>query len=134
MNATIRTLARTAAVAVLAVLLIVWCESGWWPIPTVSGQIEARMDVAHGHFKELGYGLPFAGADEYARLLRERYGIDFHYVDFCTVSRQMRAYADAYNEVSTIAAKRKFGRDVFREAYDQAVETRSQSAAAKSGN
>jgi hypothetical protein len=134
MTKPIRILAKAALVAALLYLLLVWDDDGWRPIPSVRGRIDAKNDLAHGRFKDLGYGLPFGGADEYARLLKERYGIDFHYVDFCTVSKPTRDYADAYDEVSIAAAKRKFGRDVFKDAYDQAVKDWSQRGARESVN
>ncbi len=105
---------------VAAALLFMWAVFGFWPIPSVRGQLDARIDVSRGHYKKLGYGLPFRGSTEYARLLKERYGIDFGYIAYCTASNSQRGYADAYNEVSTAAAKRKFGRDVFKETFDEA--------------
>jgi hypothetical protein len=80
----------------------------------------AKIDVGHGRYKVRAYGSPFRGANEYARLLKERYGIEFHYIDFCTVSRIEMDYADAYNEVCSAAIKRRFGNDVFKDVESEA--------------
>jgi hypothetical protein len=117
----VRNLVRVLAVVALAILLLAWDFSGWWPIPSIRGQHAAHIDISHGYYKELGYGLPFLGSDEYARLLQERYGIELHYVDFCTVPKSLRDYSDAYNQVSMAAAESKFGRGIFKETYDEAV-------------
>jgi hypothetical protein len=117
----IRTFAKVAITIVCVVVFIAWFDSGWWPIPSIHGHLDAMYDVAHGHYKELGYGHPFRGANQYAQLLKARYRIEFYYVGFCTASASTRSYADAYDEVSMAAAKRKFGHDIFRETSDEVV-------------
>jgi hypothetical protein len=91
---------------------VLWSYSAAW-----RGRLAARMDLRRGHYIVLAYGLPSFGAPEYARILKEQYAIEFHYVDFCTVSRTLRAYADGYDELSGAAAKRKFGDDVFEKSW-----------------
>ena len=120
---------KIPAAIVLSVLLFGWTVFGWRPTPSICGQLKARIDVSRGHYNELGYGFPFRGASQYGRILRQRYGIEFRYVGFCTVSRYRVDYADAYEIVSTAAAKRKFGRDVFKEAYEEAVKNSTQAVA-----
>ena len=115
-----RIVTRVVAAVAVAIILLAWDSSGWRPFPSVFGQHDARRDISRGLYKELGYGLPFAGSDEYAYLLRERYGIEFYYVGSCTVSESLRDYSDSYNKVSVEAAERKYGRDVFKEAYEEA--------------
>jgi hypothetical protein len=122
------------AVAALVVLSLVWADSGWYPLASLFGKYEARVDIAHGRYKEFAWGLPFRGADVYARLLRERYDIEFHYVDYCTAPKSMRDYAEAYDEVSSAAVKRKFGRDVFQETYGEAVKNWKLANPAKAAN
>jgi hypothetical protein len=56
------------------------------------------------------------------RLLRERYGIKVRTVALCIVSESLVSYADAYDEVSTAAANRKFGHNVFKECIEAAGE------------
>jgi hypothetical protein len=80
----------------------------------------ARFDVRHGHYMVLAYGLPPAWRSEYARLLKERYGIEVHTVAFCIVSEDLRSYADSYDEVSSAAANQKFELDVFKECAEAA--------------
>lgn len=91
---------------------VLWSHSAVW-----RGRLAAHMDLRRGHYIVLAYGLPRFGAPEYARILKEQYAIEFHYVGFCTVSRTLRAYADGYDELSGAAAKRKFGDDVFEKSW-----------------
>jgi|GEM_PF-2566199 hypothetical protein len=122
-----------SAASIIAVGLI-WGIVGWWPLPSTLGNIAARVDVSHGRYRELGYGLPFLGSTEYAQLLDKRYGIEFQYVGFCTVSRSLMDYADAYNNVNMTAAKQKFGSDIFRRTHDEALtlaNTKSDSSPSK---
>jgi hypothetical protein len=74
----------------------------------------ARYDVGHGHYRILAYGLPPGWRSEYARLLKERYGIEMRTVALCIVSETLRSYVDSYDEVSAAAANHKFGHDVFQ--------------------
>jgi hypothetical protein len=75
--------------------------------------------VAKGHFRLLTYGLPVSWLPEYAALLRERYGVEVHAVAGCVVSQALISYVDSYDRVSTVAANRKFGRDVFKECEEE---------------
>lgn len=97
----------------------------WSASATCRGRLAAHMDLRRGRYIVLAYGLPPFGAPEYARILKEQYAIEFHYVDFCTVSRTLRAYADGHDELSGAAAKRKFGNDVFEKSWKLA-QSRSQ--------
>src|ERR1700722_3403676 len=76
---------------------VLWSYSAAW-----RGRLAAQMDLRRGHYIVLAYGLPPFGAPEYARILKEQYAIEFHYVDFCTISRTLRAYADGYDERSGV--------------------------------
>jgi hypothetical protein len=108
-------LAVTVLVTSLVLTPFLWLVSA-----SARGQIVARFDAAHGYYEVLGYGLPSPRRTEYVRLLRQRYGIQFRTVAFCTVSRPIVAYADGYNSVSIAAANRKFGHDVFKECAEDA--------------
>ena len=79
-----------------------------------------RYDVWRGNYVLLQYGLPAEERGEYNRLLRDRYGIQPRAVAFCIVSPALRAYVDAYDEVSGAAVTRKFGRDVYEECWEEA--------------
>jgi hypothetical protein len=102
----------TVAIA-FAILLLAWW--GWDYSASGRGYIVARFDVARGHYRVLHYGLPPPGLHKYARILRERYGIEYLEVAGCVVSPSLMAYADGYNAVSMAGARRKYGRDIFQE-------------------
>jgi hypothetical protein len=79
----------------------------------------AEFDLCRGHYALQTYGLnPWA--DEYSRLLKQRYGIETHVMALCIVSDTVIAYADNYNFLSTAAANHKFGKDVFKECREDA--------------
>jgi|SRR5271154_1361304 len=99
----------------LVVLVVTWV----YTVPG-RGRLSARFDVWRGHYNVLAYGLPSPWRPEYAKLLRERCGIEVHTVAFCIVSETLRTYADGYNEVSAAAANHKFGHDVFKECAEVA--------------
>ena len=110
MKAFIRNHKKLAAVIVAALLLV-----GWWLSASARGYFVARFDVARGHYEVQSFGLPAAWRPDYARLLRERYGIEHRTVAGCVVSESLVSYVSAYNGVTKAAAERKFGRDVFAE-------------------
>jgi hypothetical protein len=115
-----------AAVAALVVLLLVWANSGWRPIPSFRGQLAARIDVARGQYKILTFGLPSADRPQYATLLRQHYGVEMKVVAGCEVRPSLMDYVAAYNNVSIEAVNRKFGRDVFKETYDEVKKDKKQ--------
>jgi hypothetical protein len=100
-----------AFMALFGALVEVWSAT----MPT-RGRMAARFDIRHGHYVLLTYGLPPVGRPEFARLLKQRYGIEVRAVAFCIVSENLRSYADSYDEVSIAAANQKFGHDVFKES------------------
>lgn len=104
----------------LVLLLLAWDVNRWVPIPRIRGNIEARLDVKHGRYQELGYGLPVPWRPRYETLLRQRYGVEFEALAGCVVSKSLVDYVAAYNEVSMDAADRKFGHDIFKEVSDEA--------------
>lgn len=113
---------RLAAVAAFLSFLVL-SSVLWSASASIRGRLVARIDTALGHYEVLGYGLPVPWRPEYARLLRERYGIKFRTVALCIVSRTLVDYVDSYNEVSTAAANRKFGHDVFKECSEEAYKS-----------
>jgi hypothetical protein len=110
----IRRHTKLAALIALGVL-VVGGGWGWEFSASLRGRAAAHFDVARGRYQILGYGLPAAWQPEYAWLLRQRYGIEYRAVAGCIVSRSLVDYVDGYDSVSAAAAKRRFGRDVFRE-------------------
>lgn len=108
----------TASIAALATLIL--CSALWSATASARGEMVARYDISRGHYEVQGYGLPVPWRPEYARLLQERYGVKFRTVALCIVSTTLVAYVDSYNRVSTEAANRKFGHDVFKECSEEA--------------
>lgn len=119
MWAYLRRRGRLARVTVLMLTLllatVLWAVSG-----SLRGRIAAHYDIARGHYYLLAYGLPTASRPEYARLLRERYGVEFRAVAGCVVTPTLVDYVDGYDSVSMTAVNRKFGRDVFKETMAEA--------------
>ena len=87
----------------------------------VRGYLTAEFDLQRGQYAVLAYGLPPFWQREYARLLHERYGVQYRPVAGCLVSQDLVWYVDAYNHVSTAAAGRRFGHDIFKETADEAA-------------
>jgi hypothetical protein len=110
-----KTLAFFAAFALLVCGVIVWNETAF-----TRGQVAAHFDVARGHYKILGYGLPAPGHPEYIRTLHDKYNVEFHPVAGCIVSQSLISYVDGYNGVSVAAANRKYGRDIVHESLKEA--------------
>jgi hypothetical protein len=105
-----------------ASLMLVAGSIGWWLSGVTRGQLVAHFDVARGHYEILSLGLPVPWRSEFARILRERYGIENRVVAGCIVSPTLLAYTEGYNRVSMAAANRKFGHDVFKESVADALE------------
>jgi hypothetical protein len=99
-----------------ASLMLVAGLIGWWVSGGIRGQLVAHFDVARGHYEILSLGFPAPWRSEFARILRERYGIEQRVVAGCMVTPPLLAYTEGYNRVSMTAANRKFGRDVFKES------------------
>lgn len=109
----VRTHKKLVAALALVVLVLAWW--GWDYSASARGEIVAQYDVARGHYRVLHYGFPSPGLPKYARIMQERYGIEYLTVAGCVVSPSLMAYADGYNAVSMAAARRRYGRDIFLE-------------------
>jgi hypothetical protein len=88
--------------------------------PSVRGARDAREDLAHGHYVQLGYGLPTQWASEYDQCLRQRYGVEDRIVAGDVLTESELSYYQSYNSVSTAAIKQKFGPDAFDQCADAA--------------
>lgn len=107
-----------ATIAILVgLILLVWT---WDATAAVRGNLDAKFDLARGHYAILAYGLPPGGRDEYTRLLKERYGIERRQIALCLVDSSTMAYADSYNRISVPAVQSKFGQDVFEQTWQDA--------------
>jgi hypothetical protein len=118
-----KTLAAAVGLPACFLLVLALLVNLWQVSASTRGRLAARHDISRAHYQILGYGLPPPCREKYARLLRERYGIQFRVVAFCVVSESLRSYADAYDDVSSAAATRKFGHDVFKECWEEAQKT-----------
>lgn len=118
-------------ILVLMILVVVWGSYSWWPIPHVSGRLAARNDLAHGRYRILGYGLPPPGMPLYISILRQRYGVEYVAVAGCTPSKATLDYLDAYDDLSSAAIDRKFGKDVLGQVEDEAFGRSSSTPAAE---
>ena len=98
----------------------------WYFTAHVRGELVAQVDLARGHHNYLTAGLPVAWYPRYAQILKGRFGIDTTPVAGCVVSESQSRYIEGYNQVSMEAAKRRFGRDVFRESAIEASKNWSQ--------
>jgi hypothetical protein len=107
-----------AALIVLAALVLF--AVAWDASAAIRGTLAARMDLARGRYVVLAYGLPPAESEEYARLLKERYGIEYRQAALCLISPELVAYAGSYNKLSIAAAESRFHRDLFRETREDA--------------
>jgi hypothetical protein len=98
MKGLVRTHKKLVAALAIVVLVLAWW--GWDYSASARGEIVAQYDVARGHYRVLLYGLPPLGFPEYARIMQERYGIEYLKVAGCVVSSSLMAYAEGYNAVS----------------------------------
>lgn len=101
-------------------LLIVWWIAWPWPFAAARGQLAARLDLRMGNYTLVVYGLPPPWGRDYYDLLSQRYGIRVQRVADCIVSQSLVAYANEYDKLSSAAAIRKHGRDIFRECAEEA--------------
>jgi hypothetical protein len=116
----------------LDAFLLIVCSVVLWELATpLRGNLAARYDLARGKHRILNFGLPPLWLPEYARLLRERFGVELDAVAGCTVSQQLVSYGEAYDKVTAAAAIRKYGHDIFRECAEEAEKKYKLTAAAK---
>src|ERR1700733_13319061 len=112
-----------------AVLVLAFCLAagyfGWRHSGLTRGTLAARYDTWRGHYLVLGVGSVPPTYPYIARLLRERYAIEFRWsavcVDDWAADRQLIEYTEGYNKTSIAAANRRFGRDVFQATIPDAI-------------
>ncbi|MBV8968709.1 MAG: hypothetical protein JO331_06545 [Verrucomicrobia bacterium] len=76
------------------------------------GAAEAKQDIATGNRKLKSFGLAAPWIYEYAKLLKERLGVELERIAGCVVNRDLLTYARAYNSVIQQEAEEKYGRDI----------------------
>jgi len=106
---------RVALVLVATVSAFILAPLGWYVTASMRGNLMARWDIAHGHYRLLSYGLPLAWRESYDAKLRARYGVESHAVAGCIVSASLQAYVRGYDDASADAVRSRFGHDVLRQ-------------------
>jgi hypothetical protein len=92
----------------------------WWLTPYPRGALAAWADHARGHLEVKVYGEPCPWDHAYARLLKERYGVEFNRVAYCVVTPGLVSYVRGYNSISVPRLNGRFGRDIFGECAAEA--------------
>ena len=77
-----------------------------------NGSPEAEHDISQGHLELRTFGLPAPWEVEYARLLKERHGIELNAVAGCVVTEDLMRDVERYNAVMEVEIKQRFGSDV----------------------
>jgi hypothetical protein len=91
------------------------------PHPDVrNGQADAKRDLADGHLQLHSFGLPAPWVPEYARLLKERLGVEYRPVAGCVVTEELVSNTAAYNKVMISEIERRFGTGVLQQIRDEA--------------
>lgn len=110
-----RAILKVARVFGWAVLFgIVWMCTG-----TARGYIDAHAELLSGRYSFASVGLVMSRV-ELQRILAERYGVHVDVVALCLVSSWEEEYAEAHNRVMREALRRRYGRDVFAEGFQDA--------------
>jgi hypothetical protein len=118
--------------SVIGIIAILFAASQAWSLSAKQrGYWAARLDLRRGQYILLAYGLPWPWRPEYAKLFRERYGIEVRAVALCIVSETLRSYVDSYDEVIASATNQRFGHDVFKECAEAASKNWELQKAAK---
>jgi hypothetical protein len=104
--------------ALAALALVV----AWYLTAYHRGMLAAYLDHSRGHYEVQTYGFPAEWRHEYARLLRERYGVELNAVAGCVVSHDLVAYVDGYNAASRRLLTARFGSDIFADCRRQAMQ------------
>ncbi|HKV91594.1 MAG TPA: hypothetical protein VJW20_03485 [Candidatus Angelobacter sp.] len=104
----------------LGILMLVGLSMAWDASAATRGRMLARFDLSQGRYQLLAYGSTPPEREEYARLLKQRYGIEVEKVADCLVSQPLVDYVDAYNSITVPAAQAKFGPHIFDQTWEDA--------------
>ena len=92
-----------------------------------AGRRDAERDIHEGRLVIETYGGPWpAWLHECAKLLDQRYGIQFRDIAGCIVDSQIIGHERGYNEVSRAEIHRRFGRDVAEETKTEVQKRRGE--------
>jgi hypothetical protein len=110
-----------SVLSILALISLTVLSSG---CASASGQGAARRDIDRGHLELRGYGLPASWVPAYARLLKERLGVEYKQAAGCEVTDDLVDETDAYNATMTAEIERRFGPDALTALRDEARSSR----------
>ena len=88
--------------------------------PRLRGHAAASRDLSRGHYEVKTIGFVGLWREDYAAILRDRYGVQLSVGAGCLASRSRVSYCKAYNAVQRPTIIAHFGRDIFRESRDEA--------------
>jgi hypothetical protein len=115
MNGKPSLLSRRRVILALISLVVSWYAGSYW-----RGVMMATIDFACGHYEKMGWGLPFPWTEDYARRLKEKYGVTYDPIDDCSVFPTTECYIDGYNSVSRSLLLKMYGKDIFAECFTEA--------------
>ena len=102
-----------------------WKNSIWKNYSTarayLTARTEAQQDIETGQLAYAAYGFILSGVEQ---LLHERYGIHLRVVGSCDSDNLVEAYALGYNEVMQPEIERRFGSNVWEQAWADAAKLR----------
>ena len=84
------------------------------------GAADARADLAAGKLAIETSGLPAPWRTTYARLLRERHGIELRTVAGCMIGDEDLQHMKSYNSLMEAEISRRFGADLLEKTADEA--------------
>lgn len=88
------------------------------------GRLDALQDIRTGRLASETFGKPAFYREEYHRLLKKRFGIDYKIVAGCLVDDRIVGHAAGYNEVMHAEILARFGADVFERTAAEAQRSR----------
>ena len=77
-----------------------------------AAELAAKGDVAQGRFRYKIYGLSGPSSSKNEAFLQSTYGIQIVNVAGCLTTYEEVAQVEAYNKVSVVVMRRKFGNEV----------------------
>jgi hypothetical protein len=110
--------------AIGLIVLFVTLVYVWSVLAPARGRLAAKIDLWHGKYVYLIYGLEPPERREIARLLQERYRIELRTVAGDIVSQDLVSNVRSYNEVMDATIKSRFGNDVYEECAQAAYKGR----------
>lgn len=113
-------------VALAAVVLLGLCAfvRGEADASAKTGREAARADIKAGRLVLRTYGFAYAGSTNYARLLKERLGVEIKSAGGCVVDARIIGETNAYNEVMKAEIARRFGKDALEKIQAEAQRQR----------